>query len=188
MKSFLFLMVLSTALVPLAIGYAQITPTPNHPDVEAARERFQDEFEEATTSVVGRYKTILERLEKSLTRKGDLNGALAVSAEFNKLKANTWSCVSPNPFTGTWTVRYTNKITRTYKFLDNGTVEVLEGTHRWPATLAPHDLGAKILFADGKIETVSGRQSIVLLHYMDKDQYKSGRPAVHGFGERTASP
>lgn len=49
-----------------------------HPDVAVAQKRFQLELQKAFGPVFKRHTARLEELQKTLTRKGDLNGAIQI--------------------------------------------------------------------------------------------------------------
>ena len=68
----------------------------------------------AVEPIEKRYLSRLESLQKELTRKGDLNGALAAKAAIDSAKSKLSPGQPGSIILGTWAIKYANGVTRTY--------------------------------------------------------------------------
>ena len=100
-------MTAATAVSFLLIGSvdAQVSPE-MPPELKSLKDRFDKEFDAATRPPLERYASSLQSLLQSLTKRGDLKGALAVQNELDAIKAKLKKNSDGFVFEGKWALSY----------------------------------------------------------------------------------
>jgi hypothetical protein len=89
----------------------------------------QEKFDAAVKKIDGYYVKKLEYLMKALTKKGDLEGAMAVKAELDSIKEATVSKAFNLPnLKGTWKITYSNRHHRVVEISKSNKASVKSGT------------------------------------------------------------
>ena len=99
-----------TLLVPLRASVAGIPAEPK--ELIAERSQFQADVHGRVAPLAKKYVKKLESLQKRLTRKGDVEGAMAVKKEIGRVELLT---LDLGPVVGTWDIRFSNRVTREYR-------------------------------------------------------------------------
>lgn len=144
----------------------------DHPEIANLKKQFQADME----PVRKKFRTRLESLQKELTRKGDLEGALAVKAELENIGAAEKPSTKPVSFKGTWEVTYTpSGNVRTYSIRDDGRVEMV-GEKLFGQIVKNGD-DYLLDFNDGKLERLAIKEVLFIDHFDPKAGYATGAKA-----------
>ena len=124
----------------------------------------------------------METLKEKLTKKGDLQGALAVKAELDQANV-TKPKANANSVEGTWSIKYDNGSQRTYVVLTDGTVQRLDDQK--VTTIRKEGNDSLLDFNDGKLERITVKQTLMIEHYNPASLYAAGAKGSNtGIGER----
>jgi hypothetical protein len=148
-------------------------------EVAAIKKQYLTELE----PIQKRYRTRLENLKDKLTKKGDLQGALAVKAELDQA-----TIVKPKAAAisaeGTWSIKYDNGAQRSYVVLADGTVNRLDDQKVTAMRKEGND--TLLDFNDGRLERITVKQTLMIEHYNPGTLYAAGaKCTITGIGERT---
>jgi hypothetical protein len=147
-------------------------------EVRAAREKYDADLAAAVDPIRKHFLDRLETLEKDLTRKGDLDGALAARTERERAgmvaDVGFWQ-----PFVGTWSVHYDNGANHTYEISRDGTVRYREKSQT--LSLRRADKDSIIDFGNGKVERVV--PSLTTQMFEDNN-YPKGNSFTAGHGKK----
>ena len=165
-------------LTACAISHlSQPTPPAHHVDtVLEARGKYESDLAAAVEPIQKRYKDRLESLQRELTKKGDLDGALAAKSALEQLAGE--AAVSEwQRFAGKWTVQNDNGATHTYEISKDGAVHYIEEGTKLRLEARSGDV--VLDFGGGKIE----RLTTALTTEMFRDgAYPAGKPQNRGSG------
>jgi hypothetical protein len=161
-------------------------PVAEHPELVSIKKQYQADME----PVRKRYRTRLESLQKELTRKGDLDGALAVKGELEAFSGGEKTSVEKPPaktpavLKGTWTVLYSpSGNTRKYVISEDGKVELVGEKLTGKITKNGDDFLLDL--NDGKLERLAVKEVLFIEHYYDKARYTMGeRPEQTATGDK----
>lgn len=158
-------------------------PITDHPDIASLKKQFQADLE----PIRKKFRNRLENLQKELTRKGDLEGALAVKAELESIGASE-KPAPKNPVTlkGNWTVTYSpSGNVRKYSIRDDGRVEMVGEKLFGQMTKNGDDW--LLDFNDGKLERLAIKEVLFIEHFDPKNGYATGdKPRQTATGDKTA--
>ncbi|MDB5345325.1 MAG: hypothetical protein JWP89_3702 [Schlesneria sp.] len=174
--SFLGLLFIAASIVMGSGG-----PTTEHPEIANLKKQFQADME----PVRKKFRTRLENLQKELTRKGDLDGALAVKTELESI-GTPEKPVPKNPVTlkGNWTVTYSpSGNVRKYSIRDDGRVEMVGDKLFGQITKNGDDW--LLDFNDGKLEKLAIKEVLFIEHFEPKTGYAMGdKPRQTATGDK----
>lgn len=175
--SFLGLLFVVGSIVMGAVG-----PTAEHPEIANLKKQFQADME----PVRKKFRTRLETLQKELTRKGDLDGALAVKTELESFGAQE-KPAPKNPVTlkGNWTVTYSpSGNVRKYSIRDDGRVEMVG--EKLFGQIAKNGDDWLLDFNDGKLERLAIKEVLFIDHFDPKTGYATGdKPQQTATGDKS---
>ena len=178
--------VVAVILVARSFVMGAAGPAVENPELANIKKQYQADMEPARK----RYRARLETLQKDLTRKGDLEGALAVKAELDafgggeKVSNETPLVKTPAFFKGTWTVLYSpSGNTRKYVISEDGRVELVGEKLIGKITKNGDDFLLDL--NDGKLERLAVKEVLFVEHYYDKARYAMGeRPEQTATGDK----
>lgn len=161
-------------------------PAAENPELANIKKQYQADME----PVRKRYRARLESLQKELTRKGDLEGALAVKGELEAFGGSEKTGVEKPPMKilaslkGTWTVLYSpSGNTRKYAISEDGKVELVGEKLTGKITKNGDDFLLDL--NDGKLERLAVKEVLFIEHYYDKARYAMGeRPEQTATGDK----
>ncbi|MBT3381100.1 MAG: hypothetical protein HN742_20915 [Lentisphaerae bacterium] len=161
-----------------AMASAQESAVPK--ELLEVKARYEHEVERVVGPVRRQYLTKLKTLHKRLTRKDDLQGALAVKAEMDRVSIPR--AVDPLRLVGKWRVEYDNNSSRSYGIRSNGTAIWLDTGLEGKLLVEGPDLLLDV--GDGKLEklTLKGKR-LHVEHFNPKSLYPDGTP-LKGLGKR----
>lgn len=131
--------------------------------LKQARTAYQKEVETVSRPARDKYVRALNDLKRALTAKGDLEGALAVQHELERVSANS---VFPR-FVGDWSVIYANGSVRHYSILADGRVTWTDSNPPKQATLTQKTDDYLLDFGDGKLEKLTPSANAFRLEHYD---------------------
>jgi hypothetical protein len=167
--------VLLFLLLPPLRGRADNTGQ-SKPAVDLAAER--EKYEASIQPLQKRYIARLESLQRTATQRGDLESALAIEQELERVQAE----LAGTTLLGKWAVEFNNGVTRTYVLKPDGTINA-NGRDQ-PLTRD----GQHILLRedDGKTKRFSLRTVLFVEHWKRAQDYPDTKPAEWGIGVRLA--
>lgn len=152
-----------------------------HPDIVAAKDKYLRELRSAVGPIQKRYLTRLESLQRDLTRRGNLDGALAAKAAIESIEKELTS-YPVTSFAGVWALKYSNGVTRTYIISRDGTVRFVE--KNMTGRLVQNGRDILLNFGDGKLERLSFRLVLDIQHYGTQKALAERRPSDTATGTR----
>lgn len=178
-----FASLMGALLIAASVVMGAGGPTAEHPEIANLKKQFQADME----PVRKKYRTRLESLQKELTRKGDLDGALAVKTELESIGAPE-KPASKNPVSlkGYWTVTYTpSGNVRKYSIREDGRVEMVGEKLFGQITKNGDDW--LLDFNDGKLERLAIKDVLFIEHFDPKTAYAAGdKPRQTATGDKPA--
>lgn len=156
-------------------------PPPREPEVlQKERESHRREVELALQPLTKKYVNRLKAAQKSLSRQGDVEGALAVKREIDFFAAQTDSGRVPS-LEGKWIIQYENGTQRTYIIRPNG--RVLMAEEKLEGRISKNGGDVVLDFGDGKLERLSVKSVLTVEHFNPKSGYPTSKPVV-GTGKK----
>jgi hypothetical protein len=177
-----YLKIAAVLLLTCLISSFADEPQKEHPEVGLARLKFEQEISAALKPVEKRYLAKLEALQKDLARKKDVAGALAVKAAMNTFKSKPLSSQLTSTLEGTWMVKYSNGVVRTYIITEDGVVKFVEG--EMTGKLVWNQGAWQIEFSDGKLERISMKRMLDIEHYTSRIEFDLDKPSFSAIGTR----
>jgi hypothetical protein len=167
--------VLLLLILPPLRGRADDTGQ-SKPAVDLAAER--EKYEASIQPLQKRYIARLETLQRIATQRGDLESALAIKQELERVQIE----LTGTTLLGKWAVEFNNGVTRTYVLKPEDTIHA-NGRDQ-PLTREGTDI--LLREGDGKTKRFSLRTVLFVEHWKRAQDYPDTKPAEWGVGMRLA--